>query len=127
MENLSNSNFTIESSLSPSIGNQDDNTTFKVFLLLISTPLVFLTILGNSLVIGAWISQKSIRTPSNLYLVSLAIADLITGVFAFPPTVHYSYVQKWIYGLGVCRVWLVMCFAMYSITAFHLVAIAVDR
>lgn len=103
------------------------DVAFKIFLLLVSLPLVTLTIVGNLLVILGYIFHTPLRTPSNAYLVSLASADLLTGLLAFPPTIHYSYVQMWIWGLPTCRFWLVLCFAMYSITAFHLVAIAIDR
>lgn len=100
---------------------------FQSFLLIVSLPLCLFTIVGNLFVLFGYIFHAPLRTPANAYLVSLAIADLITGLVVFPPTIHYSFVQTWMWGLPTCRIWLVFTFAMFSVTGLHLVAIAVDR
>ena len=41
--------------------------------------LVFATIVGNALVILAFVVEKSLRTHGNFFFLNLAIADLLVG------------------------------------------------
>jgi hypothetical protein len=59
----------------------------QVFLLMIITFLTIIAAVGNGLVITAWFAESSIRTPSNVLLVALAIPDLLIWVFCVPITV----------------------------------------
>jgi len=93
----------------------------------ISVPMIFLMLVGNLLILLIYFLHRPIRTlPSNLYLVSLAFADFLTGLVVIPAvdsTIH----SKWLYGLPSCKVWLTLTLMTNVVTAFHLVAIAVDR
>lgn len=51
----------------------------SVFLAVLMTLLVFATVLGNALVILAFVVEKSLRTQGNFFFFNLAIADLLVG------------------------------------------------
>ena len=67
----------------------DDNDTatqknIAVINSVINTPLILISIIGNSLVLAAILKTPSIRTPSMIMISSLAVSDLLVGVMAQP-------------------------------------------
>lgn len=51
----------------------------SIFLTVLMTLLVFATVLGNALVILAFVVEKSLRTQGNFFFLNLAIADFLVG------------------------------------------------
>ncbi|KAK6009182.1 7 transmembrane receptor, partial [Ostertagia ostertagi] len=58
------------------------------YLILVIVPLV--CVLGNCMVVAAVWTTKSLQTPTNHLLVSLAMADLIVGTFVMPFSIYLS-------------------------------------
>lgn len=48
------------------------------------TLLIFVVIFGNTLVILSVVSTRRLRTVTNLFVMSLAVADLLVGIFVMP-------------------------------------------
>ena len=65
------------------------------FIIVVMTILSVTTIVGNSMVLLSFYLDKNIRQPSNYYIFSLALSDLIIGLEGFPvrharPRAHTS-------------------------------------
>lgn len=90
------------------------------------TALIIEIVLGNLLVIVAVLTQPSLRTPSNMYILSLAIADLAVGVFILPLNIT-DMIEGWIFGKLLCGTWLTLDVTLCSTSILHISAIAVDR
>ncbi|XP_018421181.1 PREDICTED: histamine H3 receptor-like [Nanorana parkeri] len=97
-----------------------------VIILLISLIIVF-TVLGNILVMLAFIVDKRLHTQSNFFLLNLAICDFIIGVFVSPLYVHYLLTGKWVFGRYLCKLWLICDYTMCTASAFNIVLISYDR
>ncbi|XP_067112445.1 thyrotropin-releasing hormone receptor b [Osmerus mordax] len=73
---------------------------------LISTLLVFvicaLGVVGNIMVILVVLTTKHMRTPTNCYLVSLAVADLMVLTAAGLPNITDSIFGSWVFGRSGC-------------------------
>lgn len=52
--------------------------------------LSFLTFVGNAMVLHAIRTEKSLQTVSNMFIMSLAVADLTVGVFVMPISSAYA-------------------------------------
>ena len=68
-------------------GDKNISATHKniaVINSVINTPLILISIIGNSLVLAAILKTPSIRTPSMIMISSLAVSDLLVGVMAQP-------------------------------------------
>ncbi|XP_024299217.1 thyrotropin-releasing hormone receptor b [Oncorhynchus tshawytscha] len=72
----------------------------------VSTLLVFVIcafgIVGNVMVILVVLTTKHMRTPTNCYLVSLAVADLIVLTAAGLPNITDSIFGSWVFGRSGC-------------------------
>uniref|UniRef100_A0A8C6X9X4 Thyrotropin-releasing hormone receptor n=1 Tax=Naja naja TaxID=35670 RepID=A0A8C6X9X4_NAJNA len=73
--------------------------TISVFLVL---TICGVGIIGNAMVVTVVLTTRDMRTPTNCYLVSLAVADLIVLVAAGLPNISESLAGTWIYGFAGC-------------------------
>lgn len=62
-----------------------------------------LAILGNLAVILTLIQNQGMRTITNLFLLNLAIADLLVGVFCMPFTLVGIVLKDFVFGAVLCK------------------------
>ncbi|KAL2088850.1 hypothetical protein ACEWY4_015749 [Coilia grayii] len=99
----------------------------SVFLAVLMTVVVVATVLGNALVILAFVVEKSLRTHGNFFFLNLAIADLIVGGFCIPVYIPYVLTGEWRLGRGLCKLWLVVDYMVCTASVFNIVLISFDR
>ncbi|KAG8562551.1 hypothetical protein GDO81_015722 [Engystomops pustulosus] len=101
MENSSK----FDSPTNVSLANKDlvssmiEYKAISVFLVLL---ICVIGIIGNIMVVLVVFITRDMRTPTNCYLVSLAVADLMVLVAAGLPNVSDSLAGTWIYGHAGC-------------------------
>lgn len=64
------------------------NLTDLMFVVLFCL-LIIIVIIGNTLVILSVLTTRRLRTVTNLFVTSLALADWLVGIFVMPPAVAY--------------------------------------
>ncbi|XP_026543498.1 cholecystokinin receptor type A [Notechis scutatus] len=98
--------------------------TVRIFLY----SLIFLlSVAGNTLVITVLIRNKRIRTVTNLFLLSLAISDLMLCFFCMPFTLIPNLLQDFIFGSPLCKITSYFMGVSVSVSTFSLVAISLER
>ncbi|CAF3357590.1 unnamed protein product [Rotaria socialis] len=123
LTNLKNQSFTNNSF--DLISNFEYATlTYKFSLGSIFICLCLLTITGNLLVL---IIFRRIRTVGNLFILSLATADLIVGCFVMPIAGIYAIMEKWNMGLVLCQIWLSVDYTASTASIFNLLTLSLDR
>ncbi|GAA6064930.1 thyrotropin-releasing hormone receptor [Tachysurus ichikawai] len=80
----------------------DQSFEYKVVSVLLVIVICGAGIVGNVMVILVVLTTKHMRTPTNCYLVSLAVADLIVLTAAGLPNITESFFGGWVYGYGGC-------------------------
>ncbi|KAM3862866.1 LOW QUALITY PROTEIN: melanopsin-A [Diretmus argenteus] len=84
-------------------------------------------IIGNFLVIYAFSRSRSLRTPANMFIINLAITDLLMCVTQTPTFFATSMHKRWIFGEKACELYA-FCGALFGICSMiTLTVIAVDR
>ncbi|XP_009480036.2 neuropeptide FF receptor 2 [Pelecanus crispus] len=95
---------------------------------IISYLLIFLLcMVGNGVVCFIVLRNKQMCTVTNLFILNLAVSDLLVGIFCMPTTLLDSIIAGWPFGSLVCKVSGMVQGISVSASVFTLVAIAVDR
>lgn len=96
-------NFTAAPVLNNTLGNWTDHSIqYKVISSLLLFLICALGIVGNVMVILVVLTTKHMRTPTNCYLVSLAVADLMVLTAAGLPAITDSIFGSWVFGHYGC-------------------------
>ncbi|XP_036406073.1 trace amine-associated receptor 13c-like [Megalops cyprinoides] len=98
-------------------------TAVDVLLYLSAAAAVLLTVFGNLLVIISICHFKQLHTPTNLLLLSLAVADFLVGVTVMPFQFIGLIESHWI----LCRVLQFIPFVLSCVSIYNVACIAVDR
>ncbi|NXU75475.1 NPFF2 protein, partial [Oreotrochilus melanogaster] len=94
---------------------------------IISYLLIFLLCMaGNGLVCFIILRNKHMRTVTNLFILNLAVSDLLVGIFCMPTTLLDNIIAGWPFGSLVCKMSGMVQGISVSASVFTLVAIAVD-
>ncbi|XP_018592265.1 neuropeptide FF receptor 2-like [Scleropages formosus] len=126
---------------SPNSSQEDtypqNNITYVVYYLhepavaaifIISYLLIFLVcMVGNGAVCFIVLRSKNMRTVTNVFILNLAISDLLVGIFCMPTTLVDNIITGWPFGSLVCKLSGMVQGMSVSASVFTLVAIAVDR
>ncbi|XP_029155607.1 cholecystokinin receptor-like isoform X1 [Nylanderia fulva] len=87
----------------------------------------FLSIVGNSLVLITLARNKRMRTVTNVYLLNLAVSDLLLGVFCMPFTLLGQILKNFVFGLTMCKLIPYFQAVSVSVGVWTLVAISLER
>uniref|UniRef100_A0A8C8RT75 Neuropeptide FF receptor 2 n=1 Tax=Pelusios castaneus TaxID=367368 RepID=A0A8C8RT75_9SAUR len=95
---------------------------------IISYLLIFLLcMLGNGVVCIIVLRNKHMHTVTNLFILNLAVSDLLVGIFCMPTTLLDNIIAGWPFGSMVCKMSGMVQGISVSASVFTLVAVAVDR
>ncbi|XP_068603258.1 thyrotropin-releasing hormone receptor b [Brachionichthys hirsutus] len=96
-------NFTASPQTNGSLGVWTDySIRYKVISTLLLSLICALGIVGNVMVILVVLTTNHMRTPTNCYLVSLAVADLMVLTAAGVPSITDSLFESWLFGRSGC-------------------------
>ncbi|KAG8574696.1 hypothetical protein GDO81_009280 [Engystomops pustulosus] len=93
----------------------------------IITFLILFTIFGNILVIIAVLTSRSLKAPQNLFLVSLAAADILVATLIIPFSLANELMGYWYFGKTWCEMYLALDVLFCTSSIVHLCAISLDR
>ncbi|XP_018327910.1 octopamine receptor Oamb [Agrilus planipennis] len=86
-----------------------------------------MVIVGNCLIIAAVFCSSKLRSVTNLFIVSLAVADLLVGIAVLPFSATREIFDIWIFGDTWCSMWLALDVWMCTASILNLCAISLDR
>ena len=84
---------------------ESGSTALKVIEAGAMIALNILSLLGNILVCLSVYRNSSLRTTTNLYIIALAVTDLIAATLVMPPATGVLITGKWPFGEMVCQIY----------------------
>ncbi|XP_067899359.1 alpha-2Db adrenergic receptor [Heterodontus francisci] len=94
---------------------------------LVVTFIILLTMVGNILVVVAVFTSRALRPPQNLFLVSLASADILVAALVIPFSLANEVMGYWYFGSVWCGIYLALDVLFCTSSIVHLCAISLDR
>ncbi|KAM6965680.1 alpha-2B adrenergic receptor [Aplochiton taeniatus] len=91
------------------------------------TLMVVFTIVGNIFVIIAVLTSRSLSGPQNLFLVSLAAADILVATLIIPFSLANELLGYWYFKSLWCEIYLALDVLFCTSSIAHLCAISLDR
>ncbi|XP_038570236.1 alpha-2C adrenergic receptor [Micropterus salmoides] len=89
--------------------------------------LILFTIVGNVLVVIAVLTSRALKPPQNLFLVSLASADILVATLVMPFSLANELMGFWFFGKIWCDIYLALDVLFCTSSIVHLCAISLDR
>ncbi|GAB0099441.1 uncharacterized protein DMENIID0001_152990 [Sergentomyia squamirostris] len=125
-EQISNGSLPLNETLAAPLAPQSWFVTAHVQITLYA--LIFLlAVIGNSLVILTLVQNKRMRTITNVFLLNLAVSDLLLGVLCMPFTLVGTLLRNFVFGELMCKFLPFLQAATVAVSAWTLVVISVER
>ena len=86
-----------------------------------------LTLTGNIMVCIAVYKNTRLRTTTNLYIIALAVSDLMSAVFVMPFTLGVLITGEWVYGRVICNFQAYMAMFMVYVSPVTMGLTAFNR
>ncbi|XP_038390137.1 neuropeptide FF receptor 1 isoform X4 [Canis lupus familiaris] len=96
-------------------------------LFIVAYVLIFLLcMVGNALVCFIVLKNRHMRTVTNMFILNLAVSDLLVGIFCMPTTLVDNLITGWPFDNATCKMSGLVQGMSVSASVFTLVAIAVE-
>uniref|UniRef100_A0A4W3I7C9 Neuropeptide Y receptor type 2 n=1 Tax=Callorhinchus milii TaxID=7868 RepID=A0A4W3I7C9_CALMI len=99
----------------------------QITLILAYCSIIFLGVMGNSLVIYVVIRYKNMATVTNFFIANLAVADLMVNTLCLPFTLVYTLLGEWKFGSVLCHLLPYAQALSVHVSTVTLTVIALDR
>ncbi|XP_075704922.1 histamine H2 receptor-like [Rhinoderma darwinii] len=127
-----NVSLTLNFSFGSSVMRRDGNKTSEIapqqmvvgFLL---SVIDLVTFLGNTVVFICPAVEKRLRTVTYMFIMSLAMADLLVACLVMPFSIIYEVTGMWLFGRQFCKVWISFDVMFCTASIVTLCFISLDR
>ncbi|XP_041482501.1 5-hydroxytryptamine receptor 2A-like [Lytechinus variegatus] len=94
---------------------------------LLLVPIILCTIVGNLLVCLAISKDHKLQNLTNLFLFSMAMADLLVALLVMPFGLAKDLLGHWSMGLVMCNIWSTMDVFCCTSSILHMCTVSIDR
>lgn len=111
----------------PVAENYSSRSAGKAVLVIYATTIGVGGLLGNGLVIFLFIHFKYLRTVTNIFIINLAVCDLMIAILDMMFSIPTVYTSQWLFGTQLGTFYAFCHFYLVSVSMVMLAIIAVDR
>ncbi|NWI32606.1 GPR83 protein, partial [Sula dactylatra] len=108
-------------------GAESQSITVKALLVAAYSFIIVFSLFGNVLVCHVVVKTKRMHSATSLFIVNLAVADIMITLLNTPFTLARFVNSTWIFGKGMCHVSRFAQYCSLHVSALTLTVIAMDR
>ncbi len=113
--------------ISPEITNSTEDIEKNYSNATCGSFMAFFTFWGQIIVLVVIYNDARLRTPTNLYIISLALADLLISIISIPGWTVFTTLNYWPFSQLVCDLWNCLDHALCLISLHTIVFISIER
>nr|CDS33780.1 Muscarinic acetylcholine receptor M2 [Hymenolepis microstoma] len=98
-----------------------------VIIIILTVIASSVTIGGNVLVLAAFYLERTLRIPTNYFIASLAVTDVLIGIFSMNLYTLYLLLGYWPLGRELCDLWLGLDHTLCLTSQYTVFFITLDR
>ncbi|KAI8738541.1 beta-2 adrenergic receptor [Biomphalaria glabrata] len=102
-------------------------TSVKIVLSFFAVFVSVMTLICNTLLIYVIVRSRVLQTPTNIFIASLAVGEILTGIFAIPFAAASVVAEAWPFSVTVCEVTASFRTMGRSSSSYSLMAVCLDR
>ncbi|XP_053329073.1 G-protein coupled receptor 83-like [Spea bombifrons] len=106
---------------------ESQSSTVKAFLIVAYSVIIIISLFGNILVCHVIIKNKRIQSATSLFIVNLAVADIMITLLNTPFTLVRFVSSTWVFGKLMCHLSRFVQYCSVHVSVLTLTAIALDR
>ncbi|KAJ8022902.1 Tachykinin-like peptides receptor 99D [Holothuria leucospilota] len=99
----------------------------QILLAILFATITVLGVGGNAIVIYIVLWNRRMRTPTNYFIVNLAVSDFLSALMCINFTYYATMYMAWPFGRFMCKLVQFVQNASISVSIFTLVVISLDR
>ncbi|XP_078381008.1 histamine H2 receptor-like [Oculina patagonica] len=88
---------------------------------------MFLSLVGNIMVCFAVYRNPTLRRPSNYYIISLALSDILQALCMMPLSIGLAATSEWPFGTSACYFVAILGFCLAQISVYNMALMALNR
>ncbi|KFO29214.1 probable G-protein coupled receptor 83 [Fukomys damarensis] len=108
-------------------GVESQKPNVKALLIVAYSFIIIFSLFGNVLVCHVIFNNQRMHSATSLFLVNLAVADIMITLLNTPFTLVRFVNNTWVFGKGMCHISRFAQYCSLHVSALTLTAIAVDR
>ena len=89
--------------------------------------MTLVTFAGQIIVFLVVSRDPRLRTPSNYFIISLAIADFSISIVSMPTWTVYSTLHRWPFSQALCDLWNVLDYILCMVSIYTILFMSIDR
>uniref|UniRef100_A0A8C9XTN5 G-protein coupled receptors family 1 profile domain-containing protein n=1 Tax=Sander lucioperca TaxID=283035 RepID=A0A8C9XTN5_SANLU len=106
--------------------SSEHRSVLGLYVLFLLLPVPIFAIMGNLVIMAAVAHFRSLQTPTNAFVVSLAVTDFLVAVLVMPFSLGHS-VDSWHFRRFFCRAHFLLDITFCTCSIFNLSCVALDR
>ncbi|XP_043913127.1 probable G-protein coupled receptor 83 [Protopterus annectens] len=107
--------------------SESQNATVKALLIVAYSVIIVISLFGNVLVCHVVIKNKRMHSATSLFIVNLAVSDIMITILNTPFTLVRFVNSTWVFGKVMCHISRFVQYCSLHVSTLTLTAIAVDR
>uniref|UniRef100_UPI003AAF05E8 G-protein coupled receptor 83 n=1 Tax=Centroberyx gerrardi TaxID=166262 RepID=UPI003AAF05E8 len=108
-------------------GGESQDRSIKALLVAAYSFIIVISLFGNTLVCHVVVKNKRTQSSTSLFIVNLAVADILITVLNTPFTLVRFVNSTWVFGRGMCHISRFVQYCSLHVSTLTLTAIALDR